>query len=346
MKKCLIVSLLILSAATIGVQKNIVLAADLCGGTNGNGEIIRVGTNSFTLKLNDGGDKGSGNLIVNLTKRATVESPSGNVSVSDLKIGDRVTLVGDNHRNGTFTADAVVVCSGTQGNSPMITSATGEQTGQAARIMVRNNDANYRKVSSSINIATILIIGVIWINIISYFRLIKRKKLVYLLFFTIFYIYIYKVFDYTLLQFQSLLLLKHFLPNLMLNGVQAGRSVNLIPLLTLKLEDVKTSLLNILMMIPFGFGLPFITSFRFKKVVIAGLYLSIVIELLQLITGFTANITFRIADINDLIFNTLGAAIGYILFVAFGRFLIQVFHEGKMRMNPIFQYIAKRPQIN
>jgi glycopeptide antibiotics resistance protein len=128
----------------------------------------------------------------------------------------------------------------------------------------------------------------------------------------------------------------------MLNGIDAGRTVNFIPLATLTLNDVKTTLLNILMMIPFGFGLPFITNFRFKKTVIAGLFLSITIELLQFITGFMANTTFRVADANDVIFNTIGVAIGYILFVMFLRVYCHIFHNWK---NAILRYIAERPQI-
>src|SRR6185295_10357703 len=102
-----------------------------------------------------------------------------------------------------------------------------------------------------------------------------------------------------------------------LNGQTAGKTMNLIPLITLTPEDIKTSLLNILLLIPFGFGLPFITNFRMKKVIIIGALFSFSIELLQLITGLLAQITFRVADINDLIFNTIGVAIGYILFIQF-----------------------------
>jgi glycopeptide antibiotics resistance protein len=72
-------------------------------------------------------------------------------------------------------------------------------------------------------------------------------------------------------------------------------------------------------MIPFGFGLPFITNLRMKKIVFIGALFSIAIELLQLITGLVAKTTFRIADINDVIFNTVGVAIGYILFMGFMR---------------------------
>jgi glycopeptide antibiotics resistance protein len=166
------------------------------------------------------------------------------------------------------------------------------------------------------------------------------------MFFTIFYIYLYKVLDYTLLQFQSLLLLQHFVPDLRLNGVPVGRTVNLIPLATLTLEDVKTSLLNILMMLPFGFGLPFITNFRMIKTVAIGAFFSIIIEFLQLVTGLLANATFRVADINDLIFNTLGIAIGYMLFVGFARIYRHLLRNRGMSINPVLRYIAELPQID
>jgi glycopeptide antibiotics resistance protein len=169
-------------------------------------------------------------------------------------------------------------------------------------------------------------------------------KFAYWIFFTIFSIYILKVLDYTLFQFQSLILLKYFMPNLMLNGQAAGESINLIPLITLNLEDLKTSLLNILLMIPFGFGLPLITNFRMKKIVVIGMLFSIFIELLQLTTGLLAKITFRIADINDVIFNTLGVAIGYILFVGFMRIFHHITHNREISKNPILKYINDRPQ--
>src|SRR5215212_3787118 len=62
----------------------------------------------------------------------------------------------------------------------------------------------------------VLLFGLIWIGIITFLRL--KKSLTYLIFFTIFYIYIVKVLDYTLFQFQYLILLKHFMPDLILNG--------------------------------------------------------------------------------------------------------------------------------
>ena len=196
------------------------------------------------------------------------------------------------------------------------------------------------------DLLTILLFGLIWIGIVTFLRLKKKKSLVYLIFFTIFYVYLFKVLDYTLFQFQSLLLLKHFMPDLILNGQTAGKSMNLIPLVTLTPQDLKTSLLNILLLVPFGFGLPFITNLRMKKIVVIGALFSIVIEFLQLVTGFMAKITFRIADINDVIFNTVGVAIGYILFVGFVRIYRHISHNWEISANPILRYIAERPQIN
>lgn len=190
----------------------------------------------------------------------------------------------------------------------------------------------------------ILLFGLIWIGIVAFLR--SKKSFAYLIFFTIFYVYIFKVLDYTLFQFQSLILLKYFMPNLMLNGQTVGKDINLIPLLTLTPQDLNTSLLNILLMIPFGFGLPFVTNFRMKKIVMIGALFSIGIEFLQLITGFMAKITFRIADINDVIFNTVGVVIGYMLFVGFIHIYRHISHNWEIAANPILRYIAERPQID
>ena len=197
-----------------------------------------------------------------------------------------------------------------------------------------------------LDLLTVLLFGLIWISIITFLGFKKKKSLAYLIFFTIFYVYIVKVLDYTLFQFQSLILLKYFMPDLILNGQTVGKALNLIPFITLTPGDLKTSLLNILLLIPFGFGLPFITNYRMKKIVVIGALFSIVIELTQLITGFITKITFRVADINDVIFNTVGVAIGYILFVGFVHIYRHLSQNWEISANPILRYIAERPQID
>ena len=81
-------------------------SGDLCGGTGGNGQIVSVGNNEFTMKRNDNGS----DQIIHLTDRATIETSTGSASLSDLKIGYRVTLVGGPNPDGSFTADTVVIC--------------------------------------------------------------------------------------------------------------------------------------------------------------------------------------------------------------------------------------------
>jgi glycopeptide antibiotics resistance protein len=304
-------------------------SGDLCGGTGGIGQIVSVENNSFTIKRQDDGN----NQIISLTGQATIRTSAGVVSLSDLKIGDRVTLVGGPNPNGSFTANTVVVCA-----------ATGSVIQSGQRQVADFNKAH--AWSSYMDVAAILLVSLIWIGTLAFFRLKEKKSLVYLLFFTIFYVYIVMVLDYTLFRYQSLLLLRYFAPGLMLKGIAAGKSVNLIPLVMLTLEDLRTSLLNILMMMPFGFGLPFVTNLRMKRVVVVGALFSIAIEFLQFITGFMAHITFRIADINDVIFDTLGAAVGYVLFVGFMHIYRHIFHNWKISANPILRYIAERPQID
>jgi glycopeptide antibiotics resistance protein len=223
--------------------------------------------------------------------------------------------------------------------------AVSRQTSEPRKNALAETVINF-SARTYFDLLTVLLFGLIWIGIVTFLRLKVKKSFAYLIFFSIFYVYIAKVLDYTLFQFQSLVLLKHFMPDLILNGQTVGKSMNLIPLITLTPQDLETSLLNILLLIPFGFGLPFITNFRMKKIVVVGAFFSIVIEFLQLITGFMAKITFRIADINDVIFNTIGVAIGYILFVGFVHIYRHISHNWEISANPILRYIAERPQVD
>lgn len=195
-------------------------------------------------------------------------------------------------------------------------------------------------VASLSKVIIFFFFGTIWASFAFYLRIRRKKNTVFLVLFTLFYFYLYEVFDYTLFQFQSLLILKYFVPNLILNGQPAGNSINLVPLITLTVGDLKTSLLNILLMIPFGLGLPFLSRLQLGRVVILGGLLSLLIEFLQFTSGLLAKTTFRIADINDLIFNTLGVAIGYVLFLLFMRLLRHIIKEEKFKENPFLYYIV------
>lgn len=195
-----------------------------------------------------------------------------------------------------------------------------------------------------LGLAAACIGGIVWAGMVVFLRMKRQKSAAYLLFFTIFYIYLLAVLNYTLFQFQSLILLKHFAPDLILNGIAHAKAVNLVPLVTLTRKALKTSLLNILLMVPFGFGLPFITDLRMKGVVVAGVLLSVSIECLQFLTGFLAHITFRVADMNDVLFNAVGVVAGYLLFIGFVRLYRHASRDWSAGAHPILRHIAERPQ--
>ena len=89
-------------------EGRILQSGDLCSGTGGTGRISSVGNNTITIKRNDDGSS----QLVNLTKQTTIKtSNGGSVSASDLKRGEKVTLVGEPNSDGTFTANTVLVCS-------------------------------------------------------------------------------------------------------------------------------------------------------------------------------------------------------------------------------------------
>lgn len=97
--------------------------------------------------------------------------------------------------------------------------------------------------------------------------------------------------------------------------------------------------LNVVMFIPLGFFLPLMwrkyhNGFETIKL---GFYLSLFIELSQLFTRF------RATDINDLITNTIGAAVGWSIYFVFSKLLLR-----KIEPIPLFQsskFLKYEPQL-
>lgn len=91
--------------------------------------------------------------------------------------------------------------------------------------------------------------------------------------------------------------------------------INLIPFSS---EGFMTYILNMIMFMPFGFLLPLIWKcFRkFWKVLLVGFGFSLLIEITQLFSQ-------RFSDIDDLLMNTVGACIGFVLWLVFCK----IFHN-------------------
>lgn len=92
--------------------------------------------------------------------------------------------------------------------------------------------------------------------------------------------------------------------------------VNLIPFKTLGQEfNIADIIFSLLLFVPLGFLFPLISS-RFRKYLpcfFMFLIISCLIEIIKLIEAIYSLSSGRIADINEVIFNILGAGIGYFL---------------------------------
>ena len=74
---------------------------DPCNGTGGTGQIISVGSQSITIKRKDGGSQS-----IKLTTQTVIKNSTTTITASELKMGQRVTLIIDE----TETASLVLVC--------------------------------------------------------------------------------------------------------------------------------------------------------------------------------------------------------------------------------------------
>lgn len=106
------------------------------------------------------------------------------------------------------------------------------------------------------------------------------------------------------------------------------KTINFIPILTI---DVKTFLLNVIMLIPFGMYIPFISKneVSIKKIARIGFSLSLSFELVQLLIRVTLG-SGRSTDINDLLANTAGAVIGSLIVINLLK--VQLFERIFQRM--------------
>lgn len=97
------------------------------------------------------------------------------------------------------------------------------------------------------------------------------------------------------------------------DGISGG--INFIPFQS---EGVTTYILNIIMFMPLGFLLPLIwAEYRsFLKTAIVGLFFSLAIEICQLFN-------LRHTDVDDLLMNTLGAMLGYVIWYLFHKVIKQ-----------------------
>ncbi|WP_427339523.1 VanZ family protein [Caloranaerobacter sp. DY30410] len=194
---------------------------------------------------------------------------------------------------------------------------------------------------------SIIIIGLILLSILCiYLKFVMKKENVFLLFFSIFYFYLLISIKYTLFPIPITM------AKIFKNETTFLSGVNLIPFNFKSINYLlsKQVIYNILLSIPFGFGISYITKLNRKKLVILAISFGTIIESLQLTISLFLEYTYRFIDINDIIFNFIGVIIGFYLFKNFSILVVKALNRVDLKIDlksdTILSYIYKISKEN
>ena len=101
----------------------------------------------------------------------------------------------------------------------------------------------------------------LYIGIVFYYVKYKKRKVPYIIVFTLFFTYMAEVLKYT--QFPICL-------NMDMEELNR-QCVNYIPFHFLSIEDVETFVLNIIITVPFGFLVPILYKCDWRKIIVSGI---------------------------------------------------------------------------
>lgn len=173
---------------------------------------------------------------------------------------------------------------------------------------------------------TIIIGIVIYILICIFIHKKYKKEKIYYVFSTIMFCYFMCIAKMTLFP-------------IVMIGLPANikESINIIPFHN---GINRTDILNLIMTIPLGIGIPFITKINnIKKILLLGLCFGLGIETIQYLETFlTKGFSHRIIDINDVIFNFTGTVIGFFVLYVFSRLFIKMKEEN---LNAFWKHVYK-----
>jgi glycopeptide antibiotics resistance protein len=141
----------------------------------------------------------------------------------------------------------------------------------------------------------------------------RKRNLSYLLFFSLFWVYMLAVVQAVIFP---------FVINTAARAASFTPSINLIPFyfgncFILPAQCTRGVVENILLTIPFGFGINFLARVRPRGIFWLALAVGLGFELSQFCISMLFKSGFRGTDINDVIFNATGVLLGYALFRAF-----------------------------
>ncbi len=180
------------------------------------------------------------------------------------------------------------------------------------------------------DILTVIIGFIIFFIFALFVKFKSRKENVYILFCFIMFLYFLNVAKLSLFPFP--IFSDWYEPNLF-------QSISLVPFDNIFNRD---SFLNVIMMIPLGFGLPFVSKINnWSKIFITALLSGLIIEALQFIIALVISkgFTFRFIDIDDVICNFTGVIIGFFVLIIFSKIYLKLLRNNNSGLNKFWNYI-------
>jgi glycopeptide antibiotics resistance protein len=167
-------------------------------------------------------------------------------------------------------------------------------------------------------------------------KFLMKKSFEYIFFLSIFFFYMISVLKLTLLPIP----LESLLANLRLEQ-NALVLINYKPLWLSEHFSflLREQLLNVLLLVPFGFLINYLFNDSTNKVIVIGLAFTLTIEFLQLVLCLFIRYPYRIIDINDIIYNFIGSCIGFVFFRLFSLVYVTYVEKYKIKLGPFSQYI-------
>jgi glycopeptide antibiotics resistance protein len=169
----------------------------------------------------------------------------------------------------------------------------------------------------------------------------KGKSISYLFFFSLFWLYLMQVVSVAVFPFPIDIPYEKFKPSINLVPFDFGhcdpRGIE---------QCFRQIYENVLLTIPFGFGINFIARIKPRHVFVLAAGVGAVLEFIQLAVSLIFHTSFRVIDINDVILNALGALIGYGVFRIFGWAYWHLLQRLQLQPRHIFAHIQEvtRPQ--
>ena len=96
---------------------------------------------------------------------------------------------------------------------------------------------------------------------------------------------------------------------------------------------------NILLTLPFGFGINFLTRMNVKKIVSVSIFLGLGLEIAQLLLSLALRYPYRVVDINDAMFNAFGVILGYGFFKLFARLYLLIIGQDRNIKDTLSLYL-------